>query len=47
MPSQEQHILINPKTKNIWYDLNKLEKEIITPDWSFKLTDLKRFKNKL
>ena len=42
MPAQEQHVLLNQETGDVWYDLN--EDDIITPEWSFVSTDLKRFK---
>ena len=46
MPAQDIHILKNPNDKNIspWYNLN-FEGDLITPEWTFKQTDLKRFKN--
>ena len=42
IPGQEQQVLLNQETGNVWYDLN--EDDIITPEWSFVSTDLKRFK---
>ena len=43
MPAQEQHVLLNQETGDVWYDLN--EDDIITPEWPpFASTDLKRFK---
>ena len=45
MPAQEQHILFNPeKESSVWYDLND-EEIIVTPDWDFWKTDLRRFNN--
>ena len=41
-PGQEQHVLLNSVTDDVWYDLN--ENDIVTPEWSFLSTDLKRFK---
>ncbi|MCK4980801.1 MAG: hypothetical protein KAS62_10420, partial [Candidatus Delongbacteria bacterium] len=44
MPAQETQILINPNDKNIspWYELKA--GDIVTPEWEFKSTDLRRFK---
>ena len=44
MPAQETQILVNPNDKNInpWYRLK--EGDIVTPEWEFKSTDLRRFK---
>jgi len=43
MPAQETHILCNPKDINSpWYSLNGAE-TIVTPEWTFKRDDLKRF----
>jgi hypothetical protein len=40
MPAQEQHILLNPNTNNVWfYSVNEIP-------WSFTAKDLRRFKNK-
>lgn len=45
MPAQDVHILKNPDNCKIspWYNLNKGEK-LLTPEWTFKWMDLKRFK---
>ncbi len=45
MPAQELQILKNPNNSNMspWYEL-KTEQEIVTPEWTFKTIDLKRFK---
>ncbi len=45
MPAQEVHILKNPENPqlNPWYKL-KEGKVLRTPEWTFKWTDLKRFK---
>jgi len=45
MPAQEIQILSNPKNNglNPWYDLSP--ETIITPEWTFNSTDLKRFVN--
>lgn len=44
MPAQDIQILVNRKNKNIspWYELNSLE--IYTPEWTFEVGDLKRFR---
>lgn len=46
MPAQDIHILKNPNDKEIspWYNVN-FEGDLITPEWTFKKTDLKRFRN--
>ncbi len=46
MPAQDIHILKNPNNKKIspWYSLN-FEGDLETPEWTFKKTDLKRFKD--
>ena len=44
MPAQEQQILLNPiKNKNVWYDLH-LSKDIVTPQYTFSVNKLRRFK---
>jgi hypothetical protein len=45
MPAQEIHVLRNPKSliKLIpWYQA-KAKGDLITPEWVFRYTDLKRF----
>jgi len=44
MPAQEIQVLQNPANDgaNPWYTAN-LEKSLITPEWTFLATDLKRF----
>tara|TARA_B110000091_G_C13648646_1_gene404413 strand:- start:19 stop:843 length:825 start_codon:yes stop_codon:yes gene_type:complete len=44
MPSQEQQILINPENGSVWYSLDEF-KDVVTPQWSFTVTQLKRFNN--
>lgn len=46
MPAQQTQILINPMDNNIspWYSLKDKEK-LITPEWSFELDQLRRFKD--
>jgi len=45
MPAQEIHIIINPQNSSIspWYKLNTSTAELITPAWTFRWSDLKRF----
>lgn len=45
MPAQQTQILINPMDESIspWYSLKDCEK-LITPEWSFELNQLRRFK---
>ena len=44
MPAQELQILVNPfQTElGVWYSLNK-KTTIVTPEWNFRINDLKRF----
>ncbi|WP_338393648.1 DUF4846 domain-containing protein [Fulvitalea axinellae] len=44
MPAQELQILVNPNDPKLspWYPLNFGER-LVTPEWTFKKTDLKRF----
>lgn len=46
MPAQQTQILINPMDRTIspWYSLKDKEK-LITPEWTFKLNELRRFKD--
>ena len=44
MPAQQTHVLINPKTGDVWYNLDEF-KDIETPEYSFTINQLKRFKN--
>lgn len=45
MPAQQTQVLINPNEKEIspWYRLSGDER-LITPQWEFKITELKEFK---
>lgn len=45
MPAQEIQILTNPNSNNLspWYNHN-INNHLITPEWIFNSTDLKRFK---
>ena len=44
MPAQEIQILKNPNNETIspWYSID-FEQRLITPEWAFKISDLKRF----
>lgn len=44
MPAQQTQVLLNPMDKEMgpWYSLKDKEK-LITPEWRFELSDLKRF----
>ena len=44
MPAQETQILINPKNGSVWYSLDEF-RDLVTPEWSFTVTQLKRFNN--
>ena len=44
MPAQETQILINPENGGVWYTLDEF-KDIETPEWTFTVNQLKRFKN--
>ena len=41
MPAQNIHILKNPSSDSPWY---KTEKNILTPEWDFTSSDLRRFR---
>lgn len=45
MPAQETQILKNPNNTKLspWYAVSEIEEELITPEWTFKDTELKRF----
>ncbi|MCD4825195.1 MAG: DUF4846 domain-containing protein [Phycisphaerae bacterium] len=45
MPAQDMHILLNPNNAklNPWYPLNT-EPQVRTPEWTFPVTELKRFR---
>lgn len=44
MPAQDIHVLHNPRNKQLspWYS-NRFEGRLVTPEWIFESTDLKRF----
>lgn len=45
MPAQDIHILVNSlsRTKTCWYS-TEFGNVLKTPEWTFKRSDLKRFK---
>lgn len=45
MPAQETQILVNPMDRDLspWYSLSFDGETILTPEWTFKRSDLKRF----
>jgi hypothetical protein len=45
MPAQDVHVLKNPTDPALspWYALD-IDDELVTPEWTFKKTDLKRFR---
>lgn len=47
MPAQDMHILKNPRSADgsPWYSLPDPKGELITPEWIFKASALRRFKN--
>ena len=42
MPAQEQHILLNPVTLDVWYSMDDMN-YINTPEFVFEPSDLRRF----
>lgn len=46
MPAQEIQILknLNNDTLSAWYSISEISNVLRTPEWTFKTTDLKRFK---
>lgn len=43
MPAQEIHILKNPEKNNDPWFYDNFGRELVTPEWTFKAIDLKRF----
>lgn len=45
MPAQETQILQNPNNSKLspWYSVSEIGEELVTPEWTFKREDLKRF----
>ena len=46
MPAQEQYILRNPADGSVWYALESYMTHVSTPNYSFHINDLKRWRNK-
>ena len=46
MPAQETQILQNPNNSKLspWYSVAEISEELHTPEWTFSINDLKRFK---
>ena len=46
MPAQETQILQNPNNSKLspWYSVTEISEELNTPEWTFSINDLKRFK---
>jgi len=44
MPAQEIHVLKNPRDGTPWYPLD-FGDTLITPEWTFRKTDLRRFRD--
>ena len=45
MPAQENHILINPRDDQVWYEIGSSTKVIQTPEFTFHSNELRRFIN--
>ena len=47
MPAQDMHILKDPKSQDgtAWYRAPKASEELITPEWVFQTSQLRRFKD--
>ncbi len=45
MPAQSVHIVKNLRNPEIssWYEVDEKEEKVFTPEWTFKITDLKTF----
>jgi len=46
MPAQDNHILKNPATGTVWYQLESFMTNVKTPQYTFHINDLKRWDNK-
>ncbi|MCB0410280.1 MAG: DUF4846 domain-containing protein [Flavobacteriales bacterium] len=46
MPAQNIHVLKNPNNLKLspWYSIKEIEDYVITPEWTFDVNELKRFK---
>ena len=43
MPAQQNQILLNPATGDVFYELFDFMTEVVTPDWTFHVNDLRRW----
>jgi len=43
MPAQEMHVLRNAQHSGEWYRSDQIDKELITPEWTFPRENLRRF----
>lgn len=46
MPAQDNHILKNPETGTVWYEIKSYMTNINTPQYTFHINDLKRWRNR-
>jgi len=46
MPAQENHILKNPATGDVWYQIEAYMTHVRTPQYTFHINDLKRWRNR-
>ena len=46
MPAQDNHILKNPETDYVWYELKSFMTHVRTPQYTFHINDLKRWRNR-
>ncbi len=47
MPAQDNHILINPETGDVWYELKPFMTNVRTPQYNFHINDLKRWRQRI
>jgi hypothetical protein len=41
MPAQETQLLLNPENGTVWFNLDKQNETIVTPEWVFTSKDLR------
>ena len=46
MPAQDNHILKNPETGTVWYEIKSYMTNVNTPQYTFHINDLKRWRNR-
>ena len=46
MPAQDIHVLKNPKGGGVWYSIPAAGAALETPEWTFKASDLHRFRDR-